>query len=154
MQLLDHLFRPRSIAVVGAGATPTSMGSRLVKNILDYGFAGRVYAINRDGESSGGVDGFRKITEIDGPVDVAFVAVAAKLAPQIVADCAAHGVAVAQIFSSTYGEPGNPNQALIDAARNITRIVGPNCLGTHSPHGRITYVPGPDRNAGSVAIVS
>lgn len=154
MQLLDHLFRPRSIAIVGAGATPTSMGSRLVKNILDYGFAGRMYAVNRDGEPCGDVKGYRRVVDIEEPVDLAFVAVAAKLAPQIVADCAARGVSVGQIFSSTYGQPGDLNSELVAAAAGVTRLVGPNCLGTHSPGGRITYVPGPERRSGSVAIVS
>jgi acyl-CoA synthetase (NDP forming) len=154
MQLLDHLFRPRAIAVVGAGATSTSMGSRLVKNILDYGFTGRIYPVNRDGEACNGIAGYRRIVDIDGPVDVAFVAVAAKLAPQILADCAQHGVAVAQIFSSTYGEGGDLNARILEAARGVTRVIGPNCLGTHSPGGHVTYVPGPDDRIGSAAIVS
>lgn len=130
------------------------MGSRLIKNILDYGFDGSIFAVNRDGEPSGGVRGYRRITDIEAPVDVAFVAVAAKLGPQILRDCASHRVPVAQVFSSTYGEPGDPNAALVEAAAGVTRVIGPNCLGTHSPAGHVTYVPGPERRSGSVAIVS
>lgn len=113
-----------------------------------------MFAVNRDGERSGAVPGYRRVADIPETIDVCFIAVAARIVPRIIEDCVAHGVPIAQIFSSTYGEPGDPNAALLRAAAGKTRLIGPNCLGTHSPGGRITFVRDPDRRSGSVAIVS
>lgn len=152
---LDALFTPRSIAIAGAGAQPESMGSRYLQMLEAYGYAGNLYAVNRAGAACGSARGYRRVSEIPGFVDLCLVAVPAEGVGAILADCAERGVRIAQVFSSGFDDHGGVSpRSLLEAARGITRIVGPNCLGTHCPRGRITFVRDADPLAGSVALIS
>jgi acetyltransferase len=153
--LLDALFAPRSIAVVGAGAQSEGMGARYLQMIASYGFSGNLYAVNRSGAPCGDTPGYRRVSDLPETVDLCLIAIPAAGVAAVVSDCADRGVPIAQVFSSGFDDHGAASRrSLLEAARSVTRIVGPNCLGTHSPRGRITFVRDADPAPGSVAIVS
>ncbi|MCZ9337591.1 CoA-binding protein, partial [Streptomyces sp. TRM76130] len=87
---------PGSVAVVGAGRALGGVGRGILGNIRDAGFTGRLYAVNRAFEEKrtdlDGVPAHRSVREIDGPVDLAVVAVPAEQVPEVVAECGRHGV--------------------------------------------------------------
>ena len=121
--------------------------------IRDFGYRGGLYAVNPSGAASGLIPGVRSLNDIPEPVDLCLIATPAGSVPGIIADCARNGIAFAQIFSSGFDEDGI--ERLREAAGGITRMVGPNCLGTHDARTRMTFARHPDRGApGAIAFVS
>lgn len=152
----EQLFQPRSVAVVGAGSRSASMGSRYLTYLRSYGFAGSTYAVSRRRpEDDGGSDTYERILDLPEPVDLCQIAVPYANVPDVVADCVTAGVAVVQVLTAP--EPTDAARtATIRAALqgSKTRLVGPNCVGIHSPHGGVTFLPGATRDPGSVSLVS
>ncbi|MYV38096.1 GNAT family N-acetyltransferase, partial [Streptomyces sp. SID1328] len=84
-----RLLAPGSVAVIGVGRAPGGVGRSVLGNIRDAGYAGPLYAVNNafpDGcDEVDGVPAHRSVREIEGPVDVAVVAVPADVVPEVVA---------------------------------------------------------------------
>ncbi|MEI5521306.1 GNAT family N-acetyltransferase [Streptomyces brasiliscabiei] len=135
---VQRLLAPGSVAVVGAGRTPGGVGRGLLANLRDAGFTGRLYAVNKalgeDDKELDGVPAHRSVTEIEGPVDLAVVAVPAASVPEVVAECGEHGVQGLVVVSAGYAESGPDGRArqreLVRQARSYgMRIIGPNAFG-------------------------
>ncbi|MGV9990549.1 bifunctional acetate--CoA ligase family protein/GNAT family N-acetyltransferase [Streptomyces sp. NPDC003374] len=133
-----RLLTPGSVAVVGVGRTPGGVGRSILGNIRDAGFTGRLHAVNRAFEEGreeiDGVPAHRSVREIDGPVDLAVLAVPAEHVPQVVTECGEHGVQGLVVISAGYAESGpegrERQRALVRLARSYgMRIVGPNAFG-------------------------
>jgi len=155
---VQRLLAPGSVAVVGAGRTPGGVGRGLLGNIRDAGFTGRLYAVNRalpDGRKElDGVPAYRSVRDIDGPVDLAVVAVPAEHVPEAVTECGEHGVQGLVVISAGYAESGpegrERQRALVRLARAYgMRIIGPNAFGiiNNSPEVRLnaSLAPEPPR---------
>jgi acyl-CoA synthetase (NDP forming)/GNAT superfamily N-acetyltransferase len=134
-----RLLAPGSVAVVGAGRTPGGVGRTILGHLRDDGFTGRLYAVNKafpeDTKDLDGVPACRSVAEIDGPVDLAVIAVPVEHVPEAVADCGEHGVQGLVVVSAGYAESGGPEgrerqRALVRQARGYgMRIIGPNAFG-------------------------
>ena len=133
-----RLVSPESVVVVGAGRDPSSLGHRLLKHVVDGGFTGRVFAVNRSAAEVGddvlGVATYASVAEIPEPVTLALVAVPADQVLAVVEDCAAARVAGLMVVSSGFAEAGEEGAAaqrdLVRRARgNGMRVIGPNALG-------------------------
>ena len=131
---LDRLFAPRSLAVVGASDRKGTVGAAVMQNLLEGGFAGKIYPINPRHPTIFSQKAYAKITGLPEAVDLVVIAVPIQLVPEIIAECAATRVGGAVIISGGGKETGAPGraveQAIAEAARNSgVRIIGPNCLG-------------------------
>ncbi|WP_371576332.1 GNAT family N-acetyltransferase [Streptomyces sp. NBC_01314] len=135
---VQRLLAPGSVAVIGAGRTPGGVGRSVLANLLDAGFTGRLYAVNKalrdDEKELGGVPAHRSVTDIEGPVDLAVVAVPAGHVPEVVAECGEHGVQGLVVVSAGYAESGpdgrERQRELVRQARTYgMRIIGPNAFG-------------------------
>ncbi|MFF4396150.1 GNAT family N-acetyltransferase [Streptomyces sp. NPDC001480] len=135
---VQRLLVPRSVAVVGVGRTPGGVGRGVLGNLRDAGFTGSLYAVNKaypeDLKEAGGVPAHRSVREIDGPVDLAVVAVPAEHVPEVVAECGEHGVQGLVVLAAGYAEAGpdgrERQRALVRQARTYgMRIIGPNAFG-------------------------
>ncbi|MET8692176.1 GNAT family N-acetyltransferase [Streptomyces bauhiniae] len=133
-----RLLAPGSVAVIGVGRAPGGVGRSVLGNIRDAGYAGPLYAVNNafpDGcHEVDGVPAHRSVREIEGPVDVAVVAVPADVVPAVVAECGEHGVQGLVVLSAGYAESGpegrERQRALVRQARAYgMRIIGPNAFG-------------------------
>ena len=137
MNALDALFRPRSVAVVGAsqGMTPTGapkLGTAAMKNLVDHGFAGAIYPVNPKETELFGRRCWPSVAAIDGEIDCAILVVPARACVQAMHDCAAQGVKAVIVMSAGFGEAGH--HALQDELTTIARdagirFVGPNTAG-------------------------
>ena len=154
---LQRLLEPRAIAVVGASTGGTAQANQYVRNLTAYGYEGRIYPIHPSAEVLDGLPTFPSFAALPEPVDYAYVAIAAERCPALLAH-AQGKVAVAQVMSGGFGEgetdPAHEAALVQAAAQGGVRIAGPNCMGTHSPKGKVTYMSGVDPRSGHVSVVA
>jgi acetyltransferase len=157
---LSALFEPRSVAVVGASASPGKAGNAMMRSLLS--FPGSVYPINpRAGEVEGRV-AYPKVSAVPEPVELAVIVVPPFAVPDALRDCASAGVRAAVICSGGMGESGPEGTDLQEEARKIARdagirVLGPNTSGFVVPALELaaSFVPGAGEiPAGTIAIVA
>jgi acyl-CoA synthetase (NDP forming) len=144
---LKRLFQPDSVAIIGASQDELKSGGMFVSSLLKDGYQGAIYPINRKESEIMSLKSYPGVLDIPGKIDLAVIAIPAPGVPQVVAECAQKGVKFAVVHSVGFSELGDEGRDLekqmVEAARSGgVRIVGPNCMGIFSPHGRInTIVP-------------
>ncbi|MFM1987202.1 MAG: hypothetical protein RJA99_159 [Pseudomonadota bacterium] len=162
--LAQCLFAPRSIALVGASGDAARASARPLRFLRQHGYAGRVVPVNPARPEVFGVPTAARVTDIDGPIDHAFVMTPAARVEDALRDCAAHGVPVVTVYTDGFAEAGPEGAAmqarLASVARELgVRLLGPNCIGLINPVERIALtvnaalkadLPG----AGTTAVVS
>ena len=158
---MSPLFTPASIVVVGASTSGTGAGAGFLRSLRNFGYSGRIYAVHPSAGEVLGLKAFRTLAELPEVVDYAYVATSADQAVQLIEGSQGR-VRFAQVMASGFGEDsGEDTQAganraamLLEAAtRSGVRIVGPNCMGTHSPRGGLSFVDGASRRVGHVGVV-
>jgi acetyl coenzyme A synthetase (ADP forming)-like protein len=131
---LEALFRPRSIAVIGASREPGSIGAAVFRNLLQHGFNGPVYPVNPKAGVVQSVRAYASVTDIPDPVDLAVIVVPAPHVLGVLDACGRKGTRAAVVISAGFKEIGEEGaareRALRDCAQSYgMRLVGPNCLG-------------------------
>lgn len=135
---LGRLLNPRSVAVIGASDDALRIGGRPIAYMRSQGFSGRLMPVNPNRTQIQGLPAFASVAALPETPDVAIVAVAAHLAPQVVADLGARGTPAAIVFSAGFAEMGEDGERLqrrmVEAARaHGVRLLGPNSLGVLNP---------------------
>ncbi len=161
MKALDALFSPRAVAVLGASRDPGKLGHRLLKNLVDYGFAGQIFPVNPSGEEILGHPTVPQVADLPEEIDLALVSLPAPAVLSAVCALALRRVRVAVILSSGFGEVDRDGVAaqaeLFATAREAgMRLVGPNCMGVYSSHASLngTYFWELPRERGEISVVS
>jgi acyl-CoA synthetase (NDP forming) len=134
---LDLLFNPKSIALIGASATPFKWGSLIPLNILKGNYQGNVFPVNPGLETMLGHRCYPSVADIPGPVDMALIFTPAPTVPGIVEQCGEKGVPYLVIITADFSETGPAGAALeaevLEKARQFgLRLVGPNSMGLFS----------------------
>jgi acyl-CoA synthetase (NDP forming) len=135
---LDALFRPRSVAILGASDDATRISGRPVRYLIEGGFKGNVYPVNPNRETVQGLKAYKSLADVPETPDVALLAVPSSLTEQAVRECVEKGVKGAVIFSAGYAESGEDGFAIQARISDIAqkgglRLLGPNCLGIFNP---------------------
>lgn len=157
-ELSQEIFYPRSIAVIGASPNPDKVGYSVLRNLLP--FDGEVYPVNPNESEILGRKVYPSISSISEEVDLAVVAVPAKMVPDIIGEAGGKGVKLAVIISAGFRETGQRGKILegkvLDAAKkNNVRIIGPNCVGIMLPHEKINTTFDPiSPKPGHIAFIS
>jgi acyl-CoA synthetase (NDP forming)/GNAT superfamily N-acetyltransferase len=129
---LRHVLAPASVAVVGAGRKPGSVGRSILRNIVSAGYAGRVYAVNPHASELEGVPCLPSAAALPEPVDLAVVSVPAQAVLAVAEECGERGARALVVITSGLDLPAR--QALLGCCRRHgMRLVGPNCLGVAVP---------------------
>lgn len=132
---MRFLHEPRSVAVIGASDDPDKIGGRPVRYLQEFGFAGRILPVNRNRATVQGLPAHPDVSALPIVPDVALVAVPGVAAAEAVAACAQLGVPGCVVFSSGFGETGDPEarqlqERMSSVARDAgMRLVGPNSQG-------------------------
>ena len=129
---LEPLFRPRSIAVLGASSSPTRIGGRPVAGLIANRFEGAIYPVNPRSETIQGLPAFASVKDIPHPVDLAICTVPASALMQVLRECADKGVGALLVFTAGFAEIGErgAQEAMAGLAREAgIRLMGPNCMG-------------------------
>ncbi len=132
--MLDSLFNPTGVAVIGASGKELHIGNRVIKNLLDFGYQGGIYPINPKADEIRGVKAYKSILDVPGQVDVAHMVIPAKFVANAVEDCGKKGVKHIIINSGGFSETGPEGaefeKAFLEKAKAYgIRIFGPNCQG-------------------------
>ncbi|MCE0764087.1 acetate--CoA ligase family protein [Pseudonocardia kujensis] len=139
---LRRLFDARSIAVVGASDDPDRIGGRPIAFMLQSGYSGRLLPVNPRYETVQGLPCYPDVGALPDDVEVAIVAIAARLVPDTIRALGDKGVAVAVVFSSGFAEAGEAGRRLQDeldraAHESGVRVLGPNTNGWTSSDAQI-----------------
>ena len=131
---LDRMFRPKSIAVIGARQKPDSIGAVMMRNLKEGGFAGEIFPVNPRRSQIMGYKAFSSIDAIPSPVDLGIIATDITEAPGIVETCGAAGMGGVVIVSAGEKESGATGREIeADIRRKADasglRVIGPNCIG-------------------------
>jgi acyl-CoA synthetase (NDP forming)/GNAT superfamily N-acetyltransferase len=125
---LRHVLTPASVAVVGAGRRPGSVGRAILDNIISGGFPGPVYAVNPGAAKVGGVPCVPTAADLPEPVDLAVIAVPPGAVTGVAEDCGRRGVRA--LVVTTAGLDGTVRAQLLGICRRHgMRLVGPTCFG-------------------------
>ncbi|MFO7962372.1 MAG: CoA-binding protein [Desulfobacterales bacterium] len=158
---LDRIFKPRRVAVIGASNDSTKFGGRILKNLMEFGFAGKLYPIHPKEQRVQGLEALPDIRSVGEALDLAIIATPNRFVVPAVAACAEMGVSGVEILSAGFKEAGaegaNLEGELIRIAKmSGMRIIGPNCFGIYSPGGGLTLLPGVhfSQTAGRVGFIS
>lgn len=146
---LDSIFKPSSIALIGASRKPRSVGAVVARNLFNAGFDGPILPVNPHDRSIEGVLTYASVAALPITPDLAVIATPPETVPALIEQLGARGTKGAVILSAGFGEVGPEGRVLqqqvLDAARpHLLRIVGPNCMGV--------LVPGRGLNASFVHV--
>ena len=135
---LKSIFEPESVAVVGASGRANSIGARVLRNIIDGGFKGKVYPVNPKHKTVQGLDCYPSLAEIDRPIDLVIITIPARRVPRVMEECGQHPVRAVIVLSSGFAELGRKGESLqheiVDIARTYNiPLLGPDCLGILRP---------------------
>ena len=133
---LDAVFRPTSVAVVGASPRERSVGRAVVRNLREAGFAGPVGLVNPKHRQIDGMPAVARLADLPFRPELVVVSTPAATVPGVIAEAVAVGARAAVVVTAGLGQgPGSLLEKLEAAARpHGLRIVGPNCLGVMAPH--------------------
>lgn len=158
--MLDRLFAPRGIAVIGASRDESKLGYGVARNLVHSGYRGAIRFINPNAERILDQPCYASIDDAPDPIDLVVVIVPAASVPQTLDACGRRGIRWAIVVSGGFREADERGAALereivAIARQHGLRLIGPNCIGlidTHVPFNTtfIKSVPNP----GEIAFVS
>src|SRR3990172_1121701 len=158
---LDAFFYPESIAVVGASADPRKTGHALLNNLINYGYAGKIYPVNPNTDELLGLPTYKGLGDLPHTIDLAVFTIPAAAVVESLRTTPEIKIKAAVVHSGGFAEAGAEGQRLqadlLALARERgMRIIGPNCMGimcieTRVPWARRTTFP---EVSGGVSVVS
>ncbi len=158
---LQHLFDPQGVIVVGASSHPGKFGFAALHNILACGYAGKVFAVNREGGTILGLATSTDVGELpSGEADLAVLCTPAPANPDVLRACAAKGVKAAYVVSGGYRETGadgrRAEEELVELADKLDiALAGPNGQGLISTPSRLcAQIVGPYAVPGAISVAS
>ena len=155
---LDALFRPRSIAVIGASRHPGKIGYTIVRNLIESGYMGKIYPVNPFAKEILGLRAYPSVLDIPDEVDMAVIAVPVGIVNRVAQECGEKGVKVLVVITAGFSEVGNKEaeEELVKIARKYgMRVLGPNIFGVaYTPIG-MNATFGPSRiRRGNIAFIT
>jgi acetyltransferase len=156
---IDKILNAESVAIVGASKTETKRGYQAIRTLLDEKYEGEIYPVNPKEKSVLGFKCYRKVSEIDGPVDMALITTPAKTIPAVLKDCGRKGVSGAVIIAGGFGESGQEgldleNEMVAAAREHGIRLIGPNTSGMMNLKQHLNLVGLRDAPEGEIALLS
>ncbi len=139
-EALNALMKPKSIAVIGASATPGKIGYTVVKNLLDSKFEGSIYPINPNADEILGLKAYPSVKDVPGPVEAAIITIPAKYVLDVIDELGQKGVKGLAVITSGFSEVGEKELELELVRRSNSygmRVLGPNIVGVLSNSGKM-----------------
>jgi acyl-CoA synthetase (NDP forming) len=150
--MLDALFKPRSVAIIGASNNPLSIGHIVIKNLVDHGFKGPIYPINPKSSYIKSFKAYPSVEDIPDEIDLVNISIKNTIVPYVLEACGKKGVKFAIVHTAGFKEVGEEGlqleRQIVDIAHKYgMRIYGPNSQGIQnsdpdvSVYANFTFVP-------------
>ncbi|MBN2869856.1 MAG: acetate--CoA ligase family protein [Campylobacterales bacterium] len=152
----SSFFDNRTVAVIGASASPDKVGYAIAKNALS--FQGKLYLLNTRGGTFEGRTLHRSLEEIDDTIDTAVITIPSSHVLPTIGELIPKGVKNIVVVSAGFKEVGDTEseQKLLALARDHgLNIIGPNCLGYYNARTSLNLTFGSDAiRPGSLALIA
>lgn len=158
--MLDTIFKPSSVALVGVSKVVGKVGYSLLKNVIEGGYTGRIYPVNPTASEILGIKVYPDIKSIPDTVDLVVFMIPPKAIIASLKDCAGKKAKVAVVISAGFKEVGVDGAILEKQLKEEAdacgiRLVGPNCLGIIDTKGKLNASFAADMPlAGDISILS
>jgi len=150
--MLDALFKPRSIAIIGASNNPLSIGHIVIQNLIDHGFKGPIFPVNPKSPYIRCLKAYPSVLDIPDEVDLVNISIRNIYVPDAIEQCGKKGVKFAIVHTAGFKEVGEEGlkleKKMIETAHKYgLRIYGPNSQGIQnsdqsvSVYANFTFVP-------------
>ena len=160
--MLDGLFKPRSVAVIGASNNPYSIGHIVIQNLAAYGFRGPIFPINPKERHIRSFKAFKSVLDVPDEIDLVNISVKNTLIPRVIQECGEKGIKFAIVHSAGFKEVGEEGirreREMVELAHSYgMRIFGPNSQGIQnadpevSVYANFTFVP---MKPGNISIIA
>ena len=160
--MLDGLFRPRSIAVIGASENPFSIGHIVIKNLSEHGFRGPIFPINPKSRSIRSFKCFKSVLDVPDDIDLVNISIKNTLVPHVLKECGEKGVKFCIVHTAGFKEVGEEGirreREMVELAHSYgMRVFGPNSQGVQNSakevvaYANFTFVP---MNPGNISIIA
>ena len=136
---LEHLFRPQSVAVIGASETPRSVGATVLHNLIDGKFAGAIMPVNPKHDELAGIKVYPTVASLPTVPELAVICTPPATVPALIGELGARGTKAALVITAGLGMSKDSQgrtlkEAMLAAAKpHLLRILGPNCVGLLVP---------------------
>jgi acetyltransferase len=132
--MLEAIFEPQSVAVVGASPDPSRLGHQVLRNILQHGYKGHIYPIHPKASSVLEFPAYPSVLDVPDPIDLAVIVIPTKFVIPVVKECGEKGIKGLIVITAGFKEVGvegkKLEQELLATVKHYgMRMVGPNCLG-------------------------
>ncbi len=159
--MLEKMWAPRGVAVVGVSQSPEKLGYGVARNLVVSGYRGAIHFVNPRGGQLFDRPVYKDLAHVPDPVDLAMIIIPAAGVPQALEECGRRGIRNVVIGSGGFRETGEEGRKLEDEALRVARkhrirVLGPNCIGfldTHLPIDT-TFLPLPGPVQGDIAFLS
>ncbi len=159
-QLPSSVFAPRSVAIAGASSNVDSPGHDYVHSLVEAGFKGPIYPINKRATEIMGLRAYPSLADVPGEVEMVISCIPADGVLELIAQSKAKGVTTLHLFTGRFSETGDADatelerEVLRHAAAAGIRIIGPNCMGVYDSTTGLSFRPDLPQEAGDVAFIS
>lgn len=132
---LDPVFNPKSIAIIGASTRQGAVGRVVVENVINGGFKGPIWPVNRKYREVSGLQCYGNVDDLPEAPDLAVIITPPQTVPGLIADLGAKGTRAVVVLTAGITAENGLRQQMLDAAKpHLLRIVGPNTLGLLAPN--------------------
>ncbi len=159
VQYLSPIFKPRSIAVIGASSQVEKWGHRMVVRPLNTGYRGMIYPVNPHAREIAGLKTFPSTSALPSDIDLAVITLPAAMVPQALRECLRQKIRGAIVISAGFSEANQEGRKLQEEVARLAGgakvpLVGPNCMGlwSSSVNLNLAFEEAPYR--GSIAFIS
>ncbi|MCM8766663.1 MAG: acetate--CoA ligase [Candidatus Omnitrophica bacterium] len=140
--MLEFFFKPKSICLVGASTNPEKLGFKILKNIIDGKYNGRIFPVNPNADTILNLKCYKNVSEIPDFVDLALIVIPSDYVCDIAEECGKKGVKGLIVISAGFKETGQEGQKKEEKLKEIIkkynmRLIGPNCLGIIDTKNRL-----------------
>ncbi len=131
---LDYIFRPHSIAVIGASRQRGKIGREIIHNIIQYGFNGKIFPVNPSAEEVNSIKCYPSVLDIPDPIDLAIIIVPREKVFNVIDECHKKGIKGLLIITAGFKEIGEKGAVYEKQLKEKLeeykmRMIGPNCMG-------------------------
>ncbi len=139
---LDPIFKPQTLALIGASDVEGKWGNWVMHNLINSGYRGAIYPINPNEEVVVGHRSYPSVLDVPGEIDLAVFTIPSKIVLPVMEQCVEKGVKGAIVVTAGFAETGGEGKALQDklvktAGKGNISFVGPNCMGVWSSAVRL-----------------